>query len=310
MLENTKKRILVVHYSQTGQLDRVVKSIAAPLQASSLCELSYLNLVPVKPYPFPWPFFTFINAFPEAAHEKGCELVAIPKDLVRQYDLVIIGYQVWYLAPANPITAFLQSAEAEIILKDTPVITAIACRNMWLMAQEKVKKHLQRLQGKLIGNIALVDKAGAAMSFLATPIWVLSGSQGPYPLGIPNAGVNNEDIENSRRFGDAIVKRFEDQGALDETLLQGLNAVQVDVRLIATEKIATKSFFIWGKLFLLCGSPDKLPRKILALVYAAFLILMILTVVPINFLFKKLLAPFSKERDAKARRYFAAPSGE
>lgn len=304
------KHVLVVHYSQTGQLERTVESVAKPLVESENVDVSFLNLEPETPYPFPWPFIPFINAFPEAVHEKGCTLKNIDPALIKKYDLVILGYQVWYLAPSNPITAFLQSKEAEILLANTPVITAIACRNMWLQAQERVKKHLLRLNATLIGNVALVDKAGAALSFLSTPIWMFSGSKGPYPIGIPNAGVDAREIEDANRFGRAILARFDHNEALDDTVLQGLNAVKINVRLVASEKIATRSFYIWGKLFLACGRPDGLPRKVLALLYAAFLITMILTVVPINFALKKLLAPLTRKRDQKLRKYFAAPSGE
>ncbi len=308
--EQTAKKILVIHYSQTGQLDRTVESIAQPLVSSELCEVNFLNLEPETPYPFPWPFITFINAFPEAVHEKGCALKPMPRELVGEYDLIILGYQVWYLAPSNPITALLQSPEAEVIFKDTPVITTIACRNMWLLAQERVKKHLTRLGAKLIGNVALVDEAGAGFSFLSTPIWMFSGSKGPYPLGIPNAGVAQKDIKDASRFGKAVLARISNNQALDETVLRGLGAVKINVRLVASERIATRSFHIWGKLFLACGQAPNFARSVLALLYAVFLIAIILTVVPINFLVKKLLSPFTRKGDEKLREYFAAPSGE
>ncbi len=53
-----------------------------------------------------------------------------------------LAYQVWFLSPSLPVTAFLKSAAAAV-LKDTPVITFIACRNMWLSAQEKMKVMLR-----------------------------------------------------------------------------------------------------------------------------------------------------------------------
>ena len=305
-----KKKILIVHYSQTGQLFRTAKSVATPLEESELCEVEYLSIEPETPYPFPWPFIRFINTFPEAVHEKGCELKAIPEDKVKKYDLVIIGYTVWYLAPSTPITAFLQSKEAETILSDTPVITVIACRNMWLLAQEKVKKHLIRLNAKLVGNIALTDKGGAGFSFLSTPIWMLSGSKGPFPLNIPNAGVDEGEINSASRFGEAIINRLKSDSPMDETVLRGLGAVKINVNLAASEKIATRSFKIWGKLFLLFGDHTSPARKPLAILYSAFLILMILTVAPINVLLKKLLSPFTKKRNEELRKYFAAPSGE
>src|SRR3546814_1477043 len=50
------KRVLVVYFSQTGQLRRVAESLCAPLTAAGV-EVDWCALQPRQPYPFPWPFF-------------------------------------------------------------------------------------------------------------------------------------------------------------------------------------------------------------------------------------------------------------
>ena len=73
---------------------------------------------------------------------------------------------------------------------------------MWLQAQEEVKRMIGSLGGKLVGNVALVDEAGSIGSFLATPVWVLTGNKGPQLGGmIPRAGVARQEIEACKRFG-------------------------------------------------------------------------------------------------------------
>ena len=59
------KRVLVVHYSQTGQLSEILRSTVAPLEAAPDVEVSWLPIEPVTPYPFPWPAGFFFNTFPE-----------------------------------------------------------------------------------------------------------------------------------------------------------------------------------------------------------------------------------------------------
>lgn len=304
------KRVLVVHYSQTGQLHRVVTSILEPLASQPTIHVDQLRLEPVEDYPFPWPFIRFINTFPEAAHECGCALKPFNLPHDQPYDLVILAYQVWFLAPSIPVTAFLKSADAERLLTNTPVVTVIACRNMWLMAQEKVKAQLARLNARLVGNIALVDEAGTAASFISTPLWVLTGNKGPFPFGIPAAGVAEQEITAATRFGEAISHSFANNSTLDETLLQGLGAVQINERLIASEKVGTRSFYLWGKLFLAAGGPEAWLRKPLTIIYAVFLLTLILTVVPVTALLKRLFAPLMKARIARQKAYFAQPSGE
>ncbi|MET0044110.1 MAG: dialkylresorcinol condensing enzyme, partial [Candidatus Thiodiazotropha sp. 6PLUC3] len=59
------KKILVIQYSQTGQLSSIIESVSRPLIASPDLEVSIETLQPVEPYPFPWPFFKFLDVFPE-----------------------------------------------------------------------------------------------------------------------------------------------------------------------------------------------------------------------------------------------------
>lgn len=304
-------RVLVLHYSQTGQLSRVLDSVLKPLREAGNIELVIQSLTPVEDYPFPWPFIRFINTFPEAAHDVGCPLQ--PLSNIRaddEFDLIILGYQVWFLSPSIPVTGFLQSADAARLLNGKPVVTVVACRNMWLMAQEKVKGHLQRLRAHLVGHVALTDAAGTAASFLSTPLWVLTGNKGPFPLGIPAAGVAEKEIADAARFGDAIVAGLQGKVPMDGSLLQGLGAVRVNDKLIASEKVGARSFYLWGKLFRACGGPDAPLRKPLALIYAIFLLTLILTVVPITAVIKKALSPLVAKRTLKQKRYFSAPSGE
>ena len=308
---NPQKKILVIHYSQSGQLTRVLESITAPLAAAPNLSIDHLVITPEQDYPFPWPLLRFINAFPESVYDKGCALQTPGGiDPATDYDLVILGYQVWYLSPSIPTTAFLQSDYAHRLLNNKKVVTVVACRNMWLKAQEKVKHHLARIGAGLIGNIALVDEAGSALSFFATPLWVLTGKKGPFPLGIPKAGVSDGEISAASRFGQRILEGLNGQRPMDDTLLRGTGAVTVNVNMIASENIALRSFRIWGKLFLALGRPDALSRQLLAIIYSVFLVTMILTVVPLNVLVKKLLTPITRERNAQLREYYAMPSGE
>ncbi|MBP8264462.1 MAG: dialkylresorcinol condensing enzyme, partial [Pseudomonas sp.] len=148
------RQVLIVHFSQTGQLDRLAQSICAPLQQQADIQLDFLPLQPAQPYPFPWPFLDFFRIFPETVLMRPQPLLPLAVDASKRYDLVILAYQVWFLSPSQPMTAFLASPEAAQLLKGTPVVTLIGCRNMWLMAQEKVKNRLTELGARLVDNIA------------------------------------------------------------------------------------------------------------------------------------------------------------
>ena len=59
------KNVLVVSYSQSGQLDDIVAALARQLAEAGI-KLHREALRPAPDFPFPWPFFAFLDAFPES----------------------------------------------------------------------------------------------------------------------------------------------------------------------------------------------------------------------------------------------------
>jgi len=304
------KRVLVISYSQTGQLAEVVQSVTAPLAADPAIELVHEILQPLQPYPFPWPFLHFFNTFPETVYEQPKPIAPLQVDPEAPFDLIILAYQVWFLSPAQPVMAFLQSDAAARLLRGRPVMTLIACRNMWLQAQGVMQQHLQRLGAQLVDNAVLVDRAHPAATFISTPMWMLTGDRGPFLGGrVPAAGIPADVIANARRFGEAISQQLPEWDG-QRPMLAGLGAVTVNERLIASETIARRSFLIWGKLLRRIGPPESRLRRFVLCFYILFLVTMILTVVPISAIIKRLLAPLTRDRIARQRAGLAAPSGE
>jgi len=303
------RQVLVVHYSQTGQLGRLVQSVCAPLLVRDDLQVDFLPVQPATPYPFPWPFLTFFSVFPETVLMRPEPLQPLQVDKAKRYDLVILAYQVWFLSPSRPITSFLASPEAAQLLNDTPVVTLIGCRNMWLMAQEKLKARLDALGARLVDNIVLTDECGSAASFLATPLWMFTGRQKAFPW-VPKAGISEAEIAGARRFGVAIGERLALSGPVEQPMLRGLGAVRIDEKLIASERVGTRSFKAWGTLLAALGPQHSRRRRVGLIVYIVFLLSLIITVVPVTALLKKLLAPLTRARIRREKAYFAAPSGE
>ena len=302
------KKVLVLYYSQSGQMKKMVDAVTAPLKESSAVKVDYHKIKPVTKYPYPWPFYPFFDAFPEAIYMNGCEVEEM-QDLEEEYDLIILGYTVWFLSPSIPVTGFMQSAQAKKLFRDKPVVTLIACRDMWVMAQEKMKKLLSDVGATLIDNVVLTDQGGSIYAFITTPRWLFTGKKDPF-LGFPAAGVSEEDIKESRRFGIRLLEGLQnDEEQKKSPMLKHMGAVTVNGKLVGTEKIATRSFMIWGKLIQAAGAPGSFARKIVITIYALFLATLVLTIVPLNILVRRLIYPFRKEAIEKSVKYYEEPSG-
>jgi hypothetical protein len=304
-----RKRVLLVQYSQTGQLTAVAEQIAAPLRADPAIDLHVETLRPLPAYPFPWPFFRFLDAFPESALMQPPALAALTLSGDEHFDLVILPYQVWYLAPSPPITAFLRHPVARRLLRGKPVVSVIACRNMWMLAQEKLKGLLADCGARLIDNVVLIDPGPTLATFFTTPRWLWTGKQAGF-WGMPAAGLNEAQIKGTRRFGLALRDALHsgaEQGT--QPLLGGLGAVIANPRLYVSEKAGTRSFFVWGKLLRAAGGPGSPRRVPLLALYVVFLILMIVTVVPTSLLLQALLRPVLGGWLGRIKHQFEKPSG-
>jgi len=301
------KKVLVIYYSQAGQLKRVMDSFISKLNDEEI-SLDIRAIKPKNEYPFPWPFYTFFDEFPESVFMDGCEIDEL-ENISDDYDLIILGYTVWYMAPAIPITAFLQSEQAKKIFKNKPVVTVVACRDMWITAQEKVKQKLNELEAKHIDHVSFVDQSGSVLSLITLPTYMLTGDK-KYFSFLPSAGISDEDINSADRFGLRLNQALHNSQELNYTpLLKNLGACTVNGKLIATERIANRSFKIWSRFIKFFGSKYSLGRKFAITIYVVFLIIMLLTLVPINIISRKIINIFQKQKLKEIEDYYEQPSG-
>jgi len=301
-------RILCIGYSQTGQLDRIVKSVLAPLARADGVEVVHHRIEPVEDYPFPWPFMAFLDAFPESIHLDPPAVRPAAFDPDSHFDLIILSWQVWFLAPSLPVTGFLHSPDARV-LRGRRVISVIGCRNMWTVAYLTLRQELDRLGAKLVDNVVLTDDAPLWATFITTPWWLLTGNRDPFPGRLPRAGVNEADIARAARFGHALVEALPRVRAdAPGPFLDGLAAVRVDRRTMLAERIGQRSFRIWGRIVRLFGRRGALARRPVLLAYVTFLLGAIVFVLPVTMLINAVLARASSRVSALATE-LEGPSG-
>lgn len=302
------KRVLVVNYSQTGQLSDITERVIAPLRAAGH-EVHLETLVPATPFPFPWPIVDFFDAFPECVQLDAPPLRPLSIAADAPFDLVILTYQVWYLSPALPMTAFLKSAEGRQLISGKPVVTLVACRNMWLSAQETMKQLIADAGGRLIDHLAFTDQGHPLATFITTPRWVWTGKKDSF-LGLPPAGVSPDEIRQADRFGLALADGLNNgREQAGQPMLAGLRAVTVNPRLAISERAGRRAFGVWSKLVRLFGKRGQWRRRPVLLLFVVYLITLIVTVVPISLLLQWLFSPLLKSRLERIKAELEQPSG-
>lgn len=298
-----KPRILVLYYSQSGQLKDILDHLTAPIQADAI--IDFVQIEPEIPFPFPWKAYHFFDTMPETVKRMPIPMKRLPETLYdHHYDLVILGYQPWFLNPSLPVTSFMKSDEAKRLLQGKPVLTVIGSRNMWLHAQEKMKEDLAAIGATLVGNIALTDSNPNIISTLTVIRWAFKGQKEPSRF-LPAAGVQDEDIRGTSRFGKPVLTHLTSGilGQLQETLLR-MGAVQLKPGLVLLERRGIGNFRKWAGYIRAKGGPGDLNRAGRVNLFKRLLIVAIFILSPITSLAAFIQIQLNKKRLLEDVQYF------
>jgi hypothetical protein len=287
-----RKKILVIYYTQSGQLEDILNSFTAPLaEAGNIVEK--VRIYVRDDYPFPWTGKAFFSVMPDC-------VLGIPTKLQdfhlkeNKYDLIILGYQAWFLSPSIPAI--------KAVLKDSAVITITGARNMWISAMERIRKMLKESEARHVGNIALVDKHANFVSFVTILYWMFTGKRDRYLNLFPKPGVSDVDIDNSKLFG-KLAEKFLQKGnynGMQEELVEK-KAVEVKYNLMFIESKAKRIFALWANFI---AKRKKRTAWLVAFKYYLILALFIAApiILTVDAIFFK---PFLSGRIKKQKQYYS-----
>ncbi|QKJ32658.1 hypothetical protein HQ865_23805 [Mucilaginibacter mali] len=240
------KKVLAIYYTQSGQMTDIISNFTAPLIAGGV-DVDIVLVQPVVNYDFPWTGSRFFSVMPDC--QLGVPTELQPFELKHNaYDLVILGYQPWFLSPSIPSNSIIQHPKFRAVVKDTPVVTISAGRNMWLNAFDKIKQLLADAGAKFVGNVALVDNNPNFVSFITIFYWMLTGKKERYLNIFPKPGVSEEDIKHTSVYGEVLLQHLNngDWDTLQQEMVDK-GAVRVKYPLMVIEGKAGVIFKAWAK---------------------------------------------------------------
>lgn len=294
-------QILTINYSQTGQLDQIIDRFLSPFDSS---DIERVKIEMKEPFDFPWDGKRFFNAMPESVLEEAQEIEQFELKQDR-YDLIILGYQPWFLSPSIPTTSLLKHPKFQAVMKDTPIVTIIGSRNMWLNSQEVVKSLIKDAGGQLVANIPLTDKSNNLTSAVSILHWMLNGKKEKLWGIFPKPGVSDEDIERADEFGEIVLKSLKEKSYQDlQAKILSLGKIQIATNILFIEQRAKKLFLIWANIIKKKGTtPAK--RQLWLVFFKYYLIFALFIVSPIVLtIFNLLLRPFTLTSIKKKKDYY------
>ncbi len=270
-------KILIISYSQTGQLDNIVTKCTTGITNADIDRISYKTK---KKFEFPWTSQEFFDVMPECVAETAFDLEDIDYKH-NSYDLIIFGYQPWFLSPSIPTNSILQDKTFLALLKNTPVITIIGSRNMWIGSQRSIDKRISNAGGKIVGNIPFLDRHNNYISAFTIVHWLIKGEKNRKMNIFPMPGVSEKDINDAVMYSDPINTAIQenDFSNLQSRILE-FGRISIPTSILLIETNGKKLFKIWLKIITNLGTtPQK--RKIWINVYKYYLFTVLFVVAPI-----------------------------
>jgi len=298
-----KKKVLVIYYSQTGQLKEIAQNLVQPFEKNQNYDLDYYNIQPKKEFPFPWDNESFFGVFPESFAQLPAEIKAPPENILKtDYDLIILAYQIWFLTPSIPINSFMKSEYAEKLIKGKRVVTTIGCRNMWAKSQEKMKLLVKNVGGKLVGNVAFVDRHLNHISVITIVHWMMGGKKNKKFGILPKPGVSEKDIMNASEFGELIIQADQNNNYnnLQNDIITA-GGSNIKPYIIFMDEKANKMFAIWSRFILKNTKNRKKKLKF----FKIYLLTVIWIVSPIVYLIFLLTYPLRIRQIRNKKTYYS-----
>ena len=296
------KKILAINYSQTGQLDEIMNEFVSCMTEF---DVDRVKIEMKNKFEFPWTPSSFFNAMPESVNEVPAELSPISYKH-KSYDFIILGYQPWFLSPSIPTISLLKSGHFKAILKDTPIVTIIGARNMWLNSQIRVVDLIDKAGGMLVGNLPLIDKSSNLLSAISILHWMLSGKKerkwGLFPL----PGVSQQDIKGASYFGYLLTEHIL-AGRINifqKTLIKA-GAVIINTNILFIESRAKAIFRVWASLILKKEAEGK-NRNFWLDFFKYYLLFALFIISPVLLLcYNLLIRPFMISKIKQRKHYFS-----
>jgi len=302
-------RILIIYYSQTGEVAQVVDRFATELKSSDT-ELMFEEIRPRADYPYPWRSVRrFFDVMPECVLGRPPEIYPCAFDSEARFDLVVLAYPVWFLSPALPVQGFLASPHAAV-LENAQVITISVSRAMWQRASQAIKRLLAAGGAVHSDNIVVTHEGSSLLTLVSTPRALLFGRRDRFLGVFPQVGASKNDLERVGRLGSVVVRQLKIGNLRGISLLRGEPAVRVNRWLVVPELLAWFCFYAWAVLIRRCGKLHPGLRTLGVYGFALFLVALIFLGLPLTVLGTWLAYPAISGQLNRYVSRVAAPTGE
>ncbi|MCD7931068.1 MAG: hypothetical protein LUH15_06725 [Tannerellaceae bacterium] len=197
------RNVLVIYYSQTGQLEEIVQNLTQSFQKDY--SLTYVK-VACDQFKFPLTFRSFFEVFPESMLQIPCKFLAdIPP---KEYDIIVLGFQPWFVNLSIPINSLLADAGFQALVKGKQVILVQDSRNTWRNSLHQAKTRIEEAGGTVCSSFTFRDVNKNLASLFSLFGWLFKGNK-QYFKRLPVAGINPTHINQAKVLGAEAIRSLD-----------------------------------------------------------------------------------------------------
>ncbi len=280
------KQVLVIWWSQSGQLERVADAFTAPFEQAGH-RVVRVRVRPRVAYPFPWGVTRFFGLFPETVLERPVELEAIeiPEG---DWDLVVFATTIWFLSPNQPMAAFLQSPHRDV-LAGKRVLTLVGCRNMWISGWRRTVARIQAAGGEVGDRVIAIHGGPVFASYFSTLFWMLTGKRDAIKA-LPAAAIPEATFAWLTELGGLAAERLD--RALPGPLLADRDTASISHTHALGEQLMARVFAVLARIIAALSRPGTALRSFFAVGMLGVILSAVLTLVVPCALFRLVFGRF------------------
>lgn len=202
------KKVLVLFYSQTGQLKEILTKLFSELDSD--ITIDYVE-IKAPQFSFPLNWQSMFNLFPESVLQVPCDITyELPNN---QYDVVVLGFQTWFLHLSLPMLTFSHTEDFANLIKNKHVYLIMDCRNSWRYSMKYMEEKVSSKGGYIKGKCVFGSIGSNFIGSISILHWFFTGNKKLFLF--PEPGVPQAEIDRSAKYGKYILLHEHDNRVIE-----------------------------------------------------------------------------------------------
>lgn len=223
-VEARPPRVLIVYYTLTRQVGRVVEALADEFGSqgsettTALIEFTDERWVPkLSEFPMRHPFPNIASILMAQLRHSTGEIVIPEAARSGDYDLVVLASPTWWFQTSMPIRSYLESPEAEQVLAGSQFACVSVSRRYFSINLRQQKRLGEKAGGHYVDNTHFVVAGGQVKSMVAWLAYMKHGVPQERALGmsLPPSNLQPSYDRQAREFVQSLSGRASEGASAD-----------------------------------------------------------------------------------------------